>query len=524
MWNEGDDDVVSPLKVLPTELTDAGLPLWFPTKDSNTDFDGTLSIQMSPHSPFCSLKEQLLSPISEEQLGIGIDELTEAILAKPVNGFQPDPRISAPTEKVLKECKLRQRSRIDSSLTKIDPACVDLFLRCYLGKVVASNYLTHLRNFIFSVPPQTAEAHQQAALDIYVKDLLHIISIWKKNVQYIPQSDTPRDRLRLHIYNIITGHGSILKERKKDLYPLQVSPTHHYSNIKTTESDDSKESRYYYDMQLVNPGSRNYRFWLHDIKSLYASDMSGSGDSKNYDFQILHSSSGESSKKSSQPLAASLIVPNDEEDADRGCIREIVILETEFGFRHFISVEVVNPVHSLSRSLTQTGLIKDWGYFVPPSVVMLKQRFYSCGSHKLKDVFSPCKRSGLPSDWEDLLREESEPTLTAPMLLAYLGAIPGSVFGKVSCTPQISKDPLSFVHSLPVANQQLSFWTLHFLSSILSRSESNQTNSRVLALSMAPSLFFFPSVSLAQLVALNQQAVQLLNLLITNYKRDIYDK
>ena len=520
MWNEGDDDVVSPLKTLSAELGDAGLPLWFPTKDTSADFDGTLSVHMSPYSPLGSLKEQLLNPISEEQLGIGVDELTEAILAKPTNGFQPDPRQTILSEKILKETKLRQRNRIDTSLTRIDPACVDLFLRCYLGKVVASNYLTHLRNFIFSVPPQTAEAHQQAALEIFTKDVQYVLSIWKKNVQFIPQSDTARDRLRLHIYNTVTGHASILKERKKDLYPLQVSHTHHYSIIRSNDSEDSKQDRYFFDMQLTNPGSRSYRFWLHDIKSLYGISEE---EAAYYDFQILHSSSGVSAKKSTQPLAASLIVPKCVQD-ENSCIREIVILETEFGFRHFISVEIVNPVHLLRRPLTQTGLVNDWGYYVPPTVVMLKKRFYRCGAHKLRDVFSPCKRSSLPSDWEELLREENDSNLAAPMLLAYLSGVPGSVFGKAVCTQQMAKDPLAFIMSLPVANQQLSLWTLHFLSSLLSHSDSNRTNPRLLSLSMAPSLFFFPSTSLSQLVSQNQQSVQLLHLLITNYKRDVYEK
>ena len=595
----------------------------------------------------------LLSPVTEEDLGITADELQEAFTAKPPAVLKPehanrlrnirDPHLespspcastpatpshggpgdndsekpsggggggadgggggnpafphntssssflsvgssSAPARKAPSKAQEKAQKQLQSALgtaaDRVRQEWVDLFLRCYTCRDLAREGAAPLRaleEFVFSVPDTVAEAHQKAALEQYAEELLAAMARKRHAskggyAHYAPLSDAPLEKLRLHLSIVVETNTALHKELKKKhhVYPLTVSPVHHHTEHPPT-SCSGAEHRLFKEFSVRNPGSRAYRYWIHSdlsgssggpdllqpqtapraaaaaaaaASNASAASLPSSTNSltrssdrdhrdRGYDFHVLSHASGELKKRETQPIHLSLIIGKRKA---RSGARELVCLESEFGFRHFLSVQVVRHTGCLGRTLGQCGVVEDCGFYVPTAAKRLREALVASGGLNTRDVFgvSALHRPSLPADWRLLiddaarLRKCADPRLHACLLLRYLKAVagPAGCFGPMRLDlAQREVDaaaPLLFVSrpSQPFASAQLSAWFLALLCEVLAHSRHNGSRPRLLAAAVASSAFSFPdeaTTTTLDAILLHQHAAQLLNMLLTNY-------
>eukprot|EP00754_Rhynchopus_humris_P015471 Rhum_TRINITY_DN14441_c5_g1::Rhum_TRINITY_DN14441_c5_g1_i1::g.89286::m.89286 len=477
--------------------------------------------------------------------------------------------------KAQEKAQKQLQAALGMAADRVRQEWVDLFLRCYTCRDLAREGAAPLRaleEFVFSVPDTVAEAHQKAALDQYTEELLAAMARKKHAskggyAHYAPLSDAPLEKLRLHLSIVVETNTALHKELKKKhhVYPLAVSPVHHHTEH-LPASCSGAEHRLFKEFSVRNPGSRAYRYWIHSdlsgsdlpppqraaaaaaavaaASNASAASLPSSTNSltrssdrdqrdRGYDFHVLSHSSGELKKRETQPIHLSLIVGRRKA---RSGARELVCLESEFGFRHFLSVQVVRHAGCLGRTLGQCGVVEDCGFYVPTAAKRLREALVASGGLGTRDVFgvSALHRPSLPADWRLLiddaarLRKCADPRLHACLLLRYLKAVagPAGCFGPMRLDlAQREVDaaaPLLFVSrpSQPFASAQLSAWFLALLCEVLAHSRHNGSRPRLLAAAVASSTFSFPdeaTTTTLDAILLHQHAAQLLNMLLTNF-------
>ena len=504
---------------------------------SESDFDSS----SSEHSA------NLLSPVTAEEMGISAEGLQHAFSAQPPAVLLPE-HANRQRGKTVASATPKKRRRG----TETPQHHIDHFLRCYAQRDLRdSAALRTLEEFVFSVPTSIAEEAQQAALEVYTTELQAALSRKQKApgvfAHYAPANDTPLEKLRLFLSIMAETNTALQKEKKKHhLYPLSVAPGHHF-----VESPTSSDLHVFKDITLKNPGSRAYRYWIHtdffeekdtpkeeeegmrergnSMARMSAADSSGKG----YDFHVLSNSNGEVKKRETQSVHISLILQG--RRAKRG-VRELVVLESEYGFKHFLSLNVVRQVGALGLSLGQCGVVLDQNHYVPLIFKRLRERFVEAGGLTMKDVFmlSKIRAIHVPKDWkliaDDPVRlKRADARLVAAMMLRFTEGVAnregclGVVDSGLAERELNVSDPMRFIErsDLPYASQQLALWWLTLLSSVLKNTATNAARPRLLCTTLAPTLFRFPRDTLLDSILLHQQAAQLLNFILTYYSKNV---
>eukprot|EP00756_Hemistasia_phaeocysticola_P055638 Hpha_TRINITY_DN3159_c0_g1::TRINITY_DN3159_c0_g1_i1::g.96617::m.96617 len=235
------------------------------------------------HSSFIGCCDSPLVPVTEADLGFSSAELSAVFTAQPPPVLQPEhanrirkrqgSESEGKRERERRERRQREQGRIAEGARSVRPGYVELFLRCFQGQRIDQAALCDLREFIFSVAPETAEANQQAAADIYLRELKAAVAArrGKKAAAVKPLPHEPRgaamDSLRAFVAaRVAEPGGSLSKEKEKDLYGLSVFPRHFLVDPVTAETKGGRLSG---ELQVKNNGHRGLRWWLHDPE-LYA--------------------------------------------------------------------------------------------------------------------------------------------------------------------------------------------------------------------------------------------------------------
>eukprot|EP01062_Namystynia_karyoxenos_P009132 TRINITY_DN13223_c1_g1_i1.p1 TRINITY_DN13223_c1_g1~~TRINITY_DN13223_c1_g1_i1.p1 ORF type:complete len:673 (+),score=178.11 TRINITY_DN13223_c1_g1_i1:112-2019(+) len=526
-----------------------------PTGERNLLLMPISGISGASSGGFSGAHSPRLRCVSERELGISPSDLSTAFTTPPPPLLQPEHANRARhrsgddgrRERERRERRQREQQRVADSAHGVRPGYVELFLRCYVGRQVPEGAFAALREFLSSVPPATAEANQQAALDLYMRELKAAVAAGRGkrdrsgNSSPVEPRGDAMDVLRASLAARVAEPGSALsKEKEKDLFCLSVGPRHFAFDSAEVAA---RGGRIFEEVSIRNPGHRSMRFWVHD-PALYAGCRADEG----VDFRVLVSGAGTVTvkKRDRAPVHVSLIFAG---DAACGA-RETAVLETEFGFRHFLSVTVARRAGQLyGTPLHILGVMRDPdcgppGCCVPAPLVALRRAIVASDGLLVHDLFGalgttssaalqptadarPCVESGGELE---LVRFGAHTVAAA--LLHFLQELPGRVLGTVDTElleslvfPLLARgDPLGVVHALPAPDASVLLWLLHLLSEVLQHSNENGSSARVLAAAVAPSIFVLPSPfpGLKEQIAVTQQVAQLLVLLIAAYRSDIY--
>eukprot|EP00755_Sulcionema_specki_P027821 Sspe_Gene.88563::Locus_60550_Transcript_1_1_Confidence_1.000_Length_1689::g.88563::m.88563 len=459
-----------------------------------------------------------LRSVTAEQLGCTVEELEAAFVAQPPSSLQPEhanrKRLQDGREKGDRATTREVRARVAGGAKKLRWEYVELFLRCFIGKQVARDALDDLREFVFSVPPETAEAHQIAARDVYTRELQTAVAQRRKSrgVPAVPVIDgegcSVLAALRVHLACFCEFHHAVLRERDKDLFPFQL-PHHHFLFPPGT-------LRVVQEIALRNPTSRTLRYWFHDQ---YLPSP------KPYDFHALCDSSGHAKKKDKAMVHLSLILPPDV--AKKGA-QELMVLESEFGFRYFLSVSVAAT--EVGRGVEGGVVLDTNGYHIPAPLAELRRAALSAGvpASKLFGV-GVCPRELVgrysrhhKATWVEAFERgeglgKCDPMVLGSLLLVWLDGLPQRVLGRIESNVKVDHaNPLEHLDRLHPSNQQVALWLFHFLC-------ETHGNPRLLSVIFAPILFHVPDgLPFADHARHLQLAAQLFTFLLTRYNLHLY--
>eukprot|EP01065_Artemidia_motanka_P021841 TRINITY_DN26067_c0_g1_i1.p1 TRINITY_DN26067_c0_g1~~TRINITY_DN26067_c0_g1_i1.p1 ORF type:complete len:574 (+),score=142.20 TRINITY_DN26067_c0_g1_i1:88-1809(+) len=453
-----------------------------------------------------------LRPVDEAGLGCSSKELADAFMAQPPPVLQPEhanrlrQRRAADTdvrkEKERRERRQREQLRIAETSRGVRPGYVELFLRCYVGQRIHEGALAALHDFLFSVPAEAAEANQQAALDIYQRELKDAVAArrGKRAPSSRPPLHEPKgdalDALRAALAARVAEPGCALaKEKEQNLYTLALSPRHF---VIDPEASAACGGRLTGELVLRNTGTRSVRWWLHDPELYQNSAASCAGEAEN-EFVVVSAGAGSVGtstlgKREKKPVLWSAILSG---HVDNG-LQRLTVLESEFGFRHFISVAVARRRGRLFGSpLASLGVSADDscgppGCAVPACLQQLRKAFVWSGGLMARDVFSALYASsglcgGNPPAATHEVRDSVDGGVAAESLARYgphqlaaaiadfLSELPGRILGTIDAgvlnslvLPLLEKgDPLGVVQALPAPDAALLLWLLDFLCQIL---------------------------------------------------------
>ncbi|KAJ9471328.1 hypothetical protein DIPPA_11174 [Diplonema papillatum] len=234
-----------------------------------------------------------------------------------------------------------------------------------------------------------------------------------------------------------------------------------------------------------------------------------------YDFLVL-AQGGELTKKSpSKPVPISAIF---RPGAGAGGLREMLILESDYGFRQFVTLVVPAETIAPGAPVHVTGVVFDEGFWVPPALRSYRKALESSGALDTRDLFSlsrvrrspapaavgaPCQSPALPKN----------PFALADGLLDYVTRLPGGLLGFLTesvVVPAHDALGLAARPAVAPAHQHIVWWLLKFLSRLL-------LNSRVNGLRGRLAFFQIPAGRLSRCIALHQEATLIVDLMITQF-------